>query len=75
MGCAAEIDVSCVEGEWYMGPLCLNNWPSEGYVIDPLIVVFLLPFCVEFGARFSSNHVDDPSKGLIGEVLLLRWGW
>jgi hypothetical protein len=58
-----------------MGPLCLNNWPGEGYMIDPSIVVFLLPFCVEFGAGSSGNHVNDPLKGLISEVLLLWWGW
>jgi hypothetical protein len=75
MGCDAEIDISCVEGEWYMRPLCFNNWPNEVYVIDPSIVFFLLLFCVEFRAGSSDNHVNDPSKGLIGEVFLLRWGW
>jgi hypothetical protein len=25
MGCTSEIDVSGIEGEWYMGPLCLND--------------------------------------------------
>ena len=74
-GCTVEINIPCIEGEWYMGQLCLNNWAGEGYMIDPSIVVFLLPFCVEFEAGSSSNHVDYPSKGLTGEVLLLRWGW
>ena len=72
MGCTAEIDVTCVKGEWYMRPLYLNDWPGEGYMIDPSIVVFLLSFCVEFGAGSSGNHVNDPLKGLIGEVLLFR---
>jgi hypothetical protein len=49
MGCAMKVDVSCVEGEWYMGPFCLNDWPGEGYMIDPSIVVSLLLFCVELG--------------------------
>jgi hypothetical protein len=34
-----------------MGPLCLNNWLDEGYVIDPSILVF---FC-----RFVSNSELD----------------
>jgi hypothetical protein len=25
MGCTAEVDVSCIEGKWYMGLLCLND--------------------------------------------------
>jgi hypothetical protein len=50
VGCAAKVDISCIEGEWYMGALCLNDWPGEGYVIDPSIVVFLMPFCIELGA-------------------------
>lgn len=64
MGCTLEIDVSGVEGERYMGPFCLDDWSGEGYVIDPLIVVVLLPFCVELRAGFSGNHVNNPSKGL-----------
>jgi hypothetical protein len=80
MGCTMEIDVSYVEGEWYLGPLCLNDWPSESYMIDSSIVVFLLLFCVDLEAGSSGNHVNDPSKGLIGEVLLFRcwccwWRW
>jgi hypothetical protein len=50
MGRAAEVDVSCIEGKWYMGPLCLNDWPGEGYMIDPSIVFLLLSFCVELRA-------------------------
>jgi hypothetical protein len=56
-----------------MGPLCLNDRPDEGYMIDLSIVVFLLLFCVKLRARSSANHVNDPSKGLIGEVLLFWW--
>jgi hypothetical protein len=52
MGCAVEVDVSCVKGEWYVGPLCLNDWPGEGYMIDPSIVVFFY--------RFVSNLELDP---------------
>ena len=50
VGRAAEVDVSCIQDKWYVGPLCLNDWPSDGYMIDPSIVFFLLPFCVELGA-------------------------
>jgi hypothetical protein len=74
MGYTVEIDVPCVEGEWYVGLLCLNDWPGEGYLIDPSIVVFLPPFRVELGDGSSGDHVNDPSIGLIGEVLLF-WCW
>jgi hypothetical protein len=43
-------------------------------MIDPSIVVFLLPFCVEFRAGSFGDHVEYPLKGLVSEVLLLRWG-
>jgi hypothetical protein len=76
MGFTMDIDVSYFEGEWYMGLLCLNDCPGEGYVIDPSIVVFLLSFGVELRAGSSCNHVNDPSKRLIGKVLLFRcWWW
>jgi hypothetical protein len=40
-------------------------------MIDHLIAICLLSFGVKIGAGSSGNHVNDPSKGLIGEVLLL----
>lgn len=42
MGCTAEVDVSCVEGEWHMRPLCLNHGSGEGYMVYPLIAVFFI---------------------------------
>jgi hypothetical protein len=53
-----------------MRPFCLNCWPSEGYVIDSSVMLFLLSFSVEVCARSPGNHVNDPTKRLIGEVFL-----
>jgi hypothetical protein len=55
-----------------MGSLCLNDRPGEGYMVYPLIVVFLLSFSFELGAGPSGDHVDYSPKGLVGEVFMLR---
>jgi hypothetical protein len=71
MGHTAEVNISCVEGEWHMGPLRLNDGASEGYVVYPSVVIFLLSFCLKLTAGPSGDHVDYSSKGLIGKVFLL----
>jgi hypothetical protein len=58
-----------------MRPFCLNHRPSEGYVIDSAVVIFLLSFSVEVCVRSLGNHVNNPMKRLIGEVLLFGWWW
>jgi hypothetical protein len=72
-----------------MGPLRLYDRTGDGDVVDAAVVVPLLSFCVEVGARPSSDHMNDSAIRLIGEVLLLwgmgvvdvvlllvwRWGW
>jgi hypothetical protein len=54
MGHTAEIDIPCIEGQWHVGPLCLNDEPSEGYMVYPSIVVFLLSFWGQ-GEAWSSG--------------------
>ena len=67
-----KADISCIEGEWHMGPLRLNHRPGEGYMVYPLIVVFLLSFSFELGAGPSGDHVDYSPERLVGEVFMLR---
>jgi hypothetical protein len=73
VGGAAQINVSGVEGQWHMGPLCLHDRAGDGDVVDAAVMVPLLPLCVEVGAGPPSNHMNDSAIRLIGEVLLL-WG-
>jgi hypothetical protein len=73
VGCAAQVDVSGVEGQWHMGPLCLHDWTSDGDVIDAAVVVPLLSLCVEVGAGPPSDHMNDSAIRLISEVFLF-WG-
>jgi hypothetical protein len=58
MGRTVEVDVSCIEGEWHVKPLCLNHGSGEGYMVYPSIVVFLLSFGLEVGAGLSSDHMN-----------------
>jgi hypothetical protein len=73
VGGATQIDVSGVEGQWHVGPLCLHDWAGDGDVVDAAVMVPLLPLCVEVDAGPPSNHMNDSTIRLIGEVLLL-WG-
>jgi hypothetical protein len=50
VGGVAPIDVSSVEGQWHVGPLCLHDRAGDGDVVDAAVVVPLLPLCVEVGA-------------------------
>jgi hypothetical protein len=89
VGCAAQVDVSGVEGQRHMGPLRLHDWAGDGDVVDATVVVPLLPLCVEVGAGPPSDHVNDSAIQLISEVFLFwcvgvmdvwllrvrRWGW
>jgi hypothetical protein len=56
-----------------MGPLCLHDWAGDGDVVDTAVMVPLLPLCVEVSAGPPSDHMNDSTIRLIGEVLLL-WG-
>jgi hypothetical protein len=71
VGGAAQIDVSGVEGQWHVGPLCLHDRAGDGNVVDAAVMVPLLPLCVEVGAGPPSNHMNDSAIRLIDEVLLL----
>jgi hypothetical protein len=73
VGCATQVDVSGVEGQWHMGPLCLHDWTSDGDMVNAAVVVPLLSFCVEVSAGPPSDHVNDSAIRLIGEVFLF-WG-
>jgi hypothetical protein len=73
VGCDAQVDVSGVEGQWYMGPLCLHDWTGDGDVVDAAVVVPLLSLRVEVDAGPPSDHVKNSAIRLIGEVFLL-WG-
>ena len=74
VGCAAQVDVSGVEGQWHMRPLRLHDWTGDGDVVDAAIMVPLLSLRVEVDAGPPSNHVNDSTIRLIGEVFLL-WCW
>jgi hypothetical protein len=71
MGCTAEVDISCIKGEWHVGPLRLDDRPDEGYMVYPSVVVFDLSFCFELRARPSGDHVNYSPKRLVGEAFLL----
>jgi hypothetical protein len=73
VGCAAQVDVSGVEGQWHMGPLCLHDWTCDGDVVDVAVVVPLLSFCVEVDAGPPSDQVNDSAIRLISKVFLF-WG-
>jgi hypothetical protein len=73
VGGTAQIDVSGVEGQWHVGPFYLHDQAGDGDVVDAAVMVPLLPLCVEVGAGPPSNHMNDSTIQLIGEVLLL-WG-
>jgi hypothetical protein len=73
VGCAAQVDVSGVVGQWHMGPLCLHVWTGDSDVVDAAVVVPLLSLRVEVDAGPLSDHVNDSAIRLIGEVFLL-WG-
>jgi hypothetical protein len=65
-------DVSGVEGQWHVGPLCLHDRAGDGDVVDAAVVIPLLPLCVEVGAGPPGDHMYDSAIRLIGEVLLFR---
>jgi hypothetical protein len=50
VGCATQIDVSGVEGQWHMGPLRLHDWTGDGDVVDVAVMVPLLSLRVEVDA-------------------------
>jgi hypothetical protein len=87
MGCAAQVDISGVEGQRHVGPLRLHDWAGDGDVVDALVVVPLLSLRVEVDAGPPSDHVDDSAIRLISEVFLFWrlgvvdvwlmrvWGW
>jgi hypothetical protein len=56
-----------------MGPLCLHDWTGDDDVVDVAVVVPLLSLRVEVDAGPPSDHVNDSTIRLIGEVFLL-WG-
>ena len=58
-----------------MGPLCLHDWTGDGDVVDAVVMVPLLPLCVEVGAGPPSDHVNDSAIRLISEVFFFgAWG-
>jgi hypothetical protein len=79
VGCVAQVDVSSVEGQWHMGPLCMYDWTGDDDVVDAAVVVPLLSLRVEVDAGPPSDHVNDSAIRLISEVFLfwcLGWfGW
>jgi hypothetical protein len=70
VGCAAQVDVSGVEGQWHMGPLRLHERTGDGDMVDAAVVVPLLSLCVEVDAGLPSDHVNDSAIRLISEVFL-----
>jgi hypothetical protein len=87
VGGTAQVDVSGVEGQWHMGPLCLHDWTGDGDMVDAAVVVSLLSLRVKVDAGPPSDHVNDSAIRLISEVflfwclgvvdiwLLLVWRW
>jgi hypothetical protein len=47
MGRAARVNVSCIKGEWDMGPLRLDYWSRDSNVVDPSIMVLFMTFVLE----------------------------
>jgi hypothetical protein len=70
VGCAAQVDISGVERQWHMGPLCLHDWTGDGDVVDAAIVIPLLSLRVEVDAGPPSDHVNNSAIRLISEVFL-----
>ncbi len=75
VGCAAEVDISSVEGQRHVRPLRLHDWTSDGDVVDASVVVPLLSLRVEVDAGPPSDHVNDSAIRLISEVFLLWTFW
>jgi hypothetical protein len=73
VGGVVQIDISGVEGQWHVGPLCLHDRAGDDDVVDAAVMVPLLPLCVEVDAGPRSNHMNDSAIRLIDKVLLL-WG-
>jgi hypothetical protein len=57
VGCAAQVDISGVEGQWYMGPLCLHDCTDDGDVVDAAVVVPLLSLRVEVDAGCETQNL------------------
>jgi hypothetical protein len=77
MQCVAQVNISSVKSERYMGPLRLHYWAGESDVVNTAIVVLFLSLGVEVNARSPSDHVDDSAVRWLGEVFLFgcrRWG-
>jgi hypothetical protein len=70
VGCAAQVNISGVEGQRHVGPLRLHDWAGDGDVVDASVVVPLLSLRVEVDAGPPSDHVDDSAIRLISEVFL-----
>jgi hypothetical protein len=71
VGRAAKVDVPHIEGNQNVGRLCLHHWASEGDVIDPSAVVFLLSLALKFCAIPFGDHMDDSLEWWVGEFLFL----
>jgi hypothetical protein len=69
--CATQVDISSVEGQRHVGPLCLHDWAGDGDVVDASVVVPLLSLRVEVDAGPPGDHVNDSAIRLISEVCLL----
>jgi hypothetical protein len=70
VGCAAQVDISGVEGQRYMGPLRLHDWAGDSDTVDASVVVPLLSLRVKVDAGPPSDHVNDSTIRLISEVFL-----
>jgi hypothetical protein len=70
VGCAAQVDISSVEGQRHVGPLRLHDWAGDDDVVDASLVVPLLSLRVEVDAGPPSDHVNDSAIRLISEVFL-----
>jgi hypothetical protein len=74
MWCNAQVDVPGIESDRYMGPLRLHHWTGESDVVDTPIVVLFLPLGIEVYTGSPSDHVDDSTIRLLGEVFLFGCG-
>jgi hypothetical protein len=70
VGCAAQVDISGVEGQRHVGPLRLHDWAGDGDMVDAAVVVHLLSLRVEVDAGPPSDHVNDSAIRLISKVFL-----
>lgn len=60
-----------------MRPLCLDDRPVDGDIVDTSVVFSSLPFHVEVYIGASADHVDDAVNQRLGVVVFLfgwRWG-